>query len=358
MSDEQHECPWEGCNYSHERWRIVKVHHNNAHKESIAGESGSEHPWQNGELLVELYIHQGLSKGDLAERWDCSEMTIYRWLKRALSDTPYGHACPKCGEVFPTDRGMRQHYGQSHEGSIAGHPVECMHCGKVERLPESQVRRADRNFCSEDCRIDWLQEAGRTESECAYCGNSLSRPRWQVEVSERQFCNNTCHGAWAREYGPRGPKHHSYKPRDEVECVYCGVVNERRVSYPDVSNTFCDLDCYGSWISETGVRTGENSPTWAGGYANYGKGWNEAKKESVRERDDRKCQHCGRTEEEHIEKFGGRHVVHHIQKARSFDDPEKRNHEDNLITLCRGECHRIWEQMSPLRPDMATPAND
>ena len=101
------------------------------------------------------------------------------------------------------------------------------------------------------------------------------------------------------------------------------------------------------------VPSGEDSPHWSGGVFPYGPGWNEAKKEQVRERDDRTCQNpkCRRSEAEHIERFGRKHAVHHIQKARSFDDPEKRNHPDNLITLCISkECHLKWEKMSPLRP--------
>jgi hypothetical protein len=31
---------------------------------------------------------------------------------------------------------------------------------------------------------------------------------------------------------------------------------------------------------------------------------------------------------------------------------------ENLITLCRGECHRTWEQMAPLRPDTGARAAD
>ena len=99
---------------------------------------------------------------------------------------------------------------------------------------------------------------------------------------------------------------------------------------------------------------GEDNPLWKGGTFPYGSGWNDAKKEQVRERDGRECQCCGRAEEEHIELYGRKHSVHHIQKARDFDDPEQRNHPDNLITLCESkECHKRWEQMSPLRPQVA-----
>lgn len=98
---------------------------------------------------------------------------------------------------------------------------------------------------------------------------------------------------------------------------------------------------------------GVDHPNWNGGTFPYGPGWNDAKKEQIRERDGRECQSCGRSEEEHIELYDKKHTVHHIQKARNFDDPEQRNHPDNLITLCEtGECHHKWEMMAPLRPQV------
>lgn len=122
---------------------------------------------------------------------------------------------------------------------------------------------------------------------------------------------------------------------------------------------------FGSWTSalkEAGLdlriqkdwaRIGENHHAWNGGSVPYGPGWNEKKKELVRERDKHQCQQCGRSEEEHIRLYNTKHVVHHIQKARTFNDPEARNHPDNLVTVCKTkECHWRWEQMSPLRPQV------
>jgi hypothetical protein len=134
-----------------------------------------------------------------------------------------------------------------------------------------------------------------------------------------------------------------------VECKHC---NERFEAWEYTLDTdrFCSKDCFDDWQIESGHLSGENNPNYNGGPAKYGPGWNETKKEMVRERDGRKCQNCGLSEARHVEVFGERHTVHHIIKARVYDDPEKRNHPDNLITLCKGKCHRKWEAMSPLRP--------
>lgn len=118
---------------------------------------------------------------------------------------------------------------------------------------------------------------------------------------------------------------------------------------------------FGSWdaaVEAAGLEPyepygGPDHYLWNGGALDYGEGWTEPKREAVRERDGRVCQNpgCGRTQEEHLEMFGEKHTVHHIMKARTFDDPIERNDMSNLITLCRNPCHRYWEAMSPLRPD-------
>jgi len=70
----------------------------------------------------------------------------------------------------------------------------------------------------------------------------------------------------------------------------------------------------------------ENHPSWKGGisYLPYCKLFNKSLKEAVRNRDNRLCQLCNKTEEENKEK----QTVHHIHY-------DKENCEPDLITLCR-----------------------
>jgi len=56
------------------------------------------------------------------------------------------------------------------------------------------------------------------------------------------------------------------------------------------------------------------------------------------------------TEHEHKNKFGRRLEVHHIKKARLFDDYKERNKLSNLLTLCK-KCHVKWEHMG-VRPQV------
>lgn len=135
-----------------------------------------------------------------------------------------------------------------------------------------------------------------------------------------------------------------------VNCSFCGVEKSVPKSRLDaIDHHFCDKDCYAEWQKEN--VHGENHPHWEGGVVDYGPGWDEHKREQIRERDGRTCQHpgCGMTGSEHRDQFGERLHVHHIMKARQFDDPDKRNSGENLITLCRVH-HDEWERLSPLRP--------
>ena len=96
-----------------------------------------------------------------------------------------------------------------------------------------------------------------------------------------------------------------------------------------------------------GVLSGEDHPSYKGGPAPYGPGWNRRKRAEVRERDDYTCQdpRCSVTQAEHLDEYGEKLHVHHLRKARDVEDPEDRNGKANLITLCR-DCHYHWERIS------------
>jgi len=135
-----------------------------------------------------------------------------------------------------------------------------------------------------------------------------------------------------------------------LECEHCGDQYQIKQCAADGSR-FCSRECVHKWQADS--QSGPDNPRWKGGTFPYGEGWTAGNRRRVRIRDQARCQHCGRTEPEHIKEFGGKHVVHHIKPARKVNDPNKRNATDNLVTLCRGDCHRTWEQMAPLRPESA-----
>lgn len=89
----------------------------------------------------------------------------------------------------------------------------------------------------------------------------------------------------------------------------------------------------------------------------YGPNW-KAQRAKALERDSYVCQTpgCDWSQTAHREAFGKGLHVHHIQPLSSFEDRgddvdfERANRLENLVTVCV-QHHRLWERISPLRPD-------
>ncbi|WP_133412359.1 HNH endonuclease [Natrarchaeobaculum sulfurireducens] len=318
------------------------------------------------------------------------------------------HKCPTCGDEFGNERGVKVHHTKVHDESIAGVEVECAQCGEVKTVTPSRVERYDDHYCNNECRAKHQRK--RTSVECHFCGDEFEIAEWHLEQSERVFCpNKNCRGKWQSER-IQGSDHPNWRAdshtkvncsfcdaeltrrtdrvegrsehffcgricetewklenwatgednplydRVTLECGWCGSGVVRKRYYKDsVDHTFCrGTDCLQEWLAET--SSGENNPNWLGGSLPYGPGWNESKKEAVRERDGCQCVSCGLPQAEHYGQYGQKLDVHHITPARQIDDPEERNAIGNLASLCI-PCHRKWEKMAPLRP-VTNPVDD
>jgi 5-methylcytosine-specific restriction endonuclease McrA len=228
--------------------------------------------------------------------------------KRMSTDTPEGKdsddaACPVCGDTFASEHGMKIHRGHSH-----GPNTEvCDVCGDEFKCTPSAAKRADASLCSAECERKHRGFGEPVEFTCDWCGEEVTRQANQYEQYENNFCSDECKYEW-----------HSTQFRGEDASQYVD----------------------GAWTDKSDI---------------YGPGWNDNKKERVRKRDGRTCQHCGRSEQEHIAEFGFKHNIHHITPAREIKDPAERNAMENLITLCAQPCHDIWESLAPLRPQVQLP---
>jgi len=307
--------------------------------------------------------------------------------------------CPTCGRTdFKNEKGMLQHHTMVHGESLTVKELECANCGEKFSRQRTNIKNEDVVCCSNDCLFEWKSDNLSGENhpqwqglskDCEACGDSFHVSRSIID--KRRTCSYECRD-YLKSQELSGEDHHQYKERvglecgtcgsdfevypfqaefrqfcshecavdiegeDHwlydciiVECAWCGSELERHPYRLDRSdNQFCDQECLGKWNTENNV--GEAHPNFEGGRFPYGPGFSPGKKEKVRDRDGRRCVNCGRTEEEHIQKFGRKHSVHHIQKARSFEDPEARNDMSNLVTLCEATCHSKWEGI-PLRPE-------
>lgn len=301
----------------------------------------------------------------------------------AENQEPY--ECPSCTDLFDTEQGMKVHHSMVHGESIAGVDCECVVCGNIFTVPPSTAdgrqycsekcmsedydtqtvltcevcggeytvcasRKDDSRFCSRDCSSKMLgkERRDRVIVRCEICDTQLKRPRCEVEDREHHFCGHECYGEWVSE-NRSGENCPSWKGGDrKVVCAACGSeTTQTRNNYKKTERAFCDRGCFMEWHSENMV--GESHPRWKGGPAPYGAGWNEPKREAVRNRDGRECIDCGMTEADHVDKFGEKLHVHHVIPARAFDDPEERNAKNNLVTLCMPCHHGKWEGI-PLAP--------
>lgn len=84
------------------------------------------------------------------------------------------------------------------------------------------------------------------------------------------------------------------------------------------------------------VGRGKNNPNWRGGISKTGYSYkfNSILKEQVRKRDNYKCQLCGKSQEQELNKLNRKLAIHHIDYNK---DNCKGN---NLVTLCT-QCNSL-----------------
>lgn len=233
--------------------------------------------------------------------------------------------------------------------------TECYQCGKTITRKRVYVEGDACLFCSPECQHEWQSEelvgedaggwgGGPVTTDCEVCGEPTAVKQSIYEQRDHHMCSPECRHEWqiGRSVGENNPFWKGGK--ETTECFQCGGPVERWPSRIERQpNHFCSPECTSEWRSEN--YTGENHPNWEGGTFPYGAGWTKAKREKVRERQGRRCAGCGVRESDLPRKLS----VHHIQKARTFEDDEARNDDSNLVAVCLS-CHRAFEAMSPLRP--------
>lgn len=169
-------------------------------------------------------------------------------------------------------------------------------------------------FCSAKCRNLSPKESRRKriEIKCLNCDSSVEMPVSQIQG--RKFCSMECR-------------------KDFHNCITkCAFCNEEFKHHKNHKAKYCSPECYSKWLEIH--RTGENHPSWSGGYQNKPeqklrktskyKRW----RTSVFERDDYTCQIC--------KARGVALHAHHIVFVSV--DPTKIFDIDNGQTVCL-PCH-------------------
>ncbi len=156
---------------------------------------------------------------------------------------------------------------------------------------------------------------------CPECGTPFQAPpSWG-----KKFCSRKCSGAsLSRRYKGKKPS---------PQCL-AAVSRANRIKNRDpafIEKMKAGVRRY--WDTHPGPnagRFGEANYNWQGGisFEPYSADFNDHLKERIRKRDDYQCQLCGLSQEKHLQQYGRRLSIHHI-------DYDKQNSDSfNLITLC------------------------
>ncbi|MFB6269014.1 MAG: HNH endonuclease [Halobacterium sp.] len=245
--------------------------------------------------------------------------------------------CPTCDKSLATEQGMRQHHTKVHGDPLPNRT--CKDCGTEFYDPKAQ-----RTYC-EDCYSQAGEKNGnysdaKARAECERCGDTFE---YYPSDKDGVYCPDCVEAADGLLPGEPDAVEDV-----EVPCDYCGATLERHPSRVDSTSygEFCDLECYGEWLSENVV--GSSHHQWEGGTIPYGASWWRVRR-AAWERDDYECQRCGAGRAE----IGRRPDVHHVEPVRSFDDPAEAHRLDNVVCLCRS-CHRLVEDGDAVAPSVET----
>jgi len=164
--------------------------------------------------------------------------------------------------------------------------------------------------------------------KCKQCDKEFKIPLSRFNKYKNHFCSNECQGKY------ESTENNPLYLRIKIACKQCGKTFLKQPRFKKYKN-FCSKKCYQKY------NVGENSCGYIDGrsFKPYCDKFNNILKEKIRERDNYKCQLCGKTSDQENQKL----TVHHIHY-------DKENCNPDLITLCRScngkvNKHRdYWEE--------------
>ena len=176
----------------------------------------------------------------------------------------------------------------------------CRQCNGINR-------RKPKNYCC-DCKKEiYRQDAKRCKS-CARVHQYATRPETNPM------------------FGKVGKLHPRFNGGEEVRKRFCIDCHE------ELNHTACydnNKRCK-SCARKEEYKDPTNHPQWLNGlsYEPYSREFTESLKASIRDRDNHKCQHCGKSEAEELKELNKVLSIHHINYNK------KDCIDTNLITLC------------------------
>lgn len=221
-------------------------------------------------------------------------------------------------------------------GSVKKVFAICDECGTYRKLPY----QAYRDLCVSCSHADYQRfYEPKIVKVCEWCQEEYEIIRSHAKQS--RFCSRKCKDEW-RSKNVRGEDNWSWKPKIIKICNQCG--NEYEVT-PAITETsrFCSNKCHNKWKS-INLR-GEKNSGWKGGmsFGKYCRLFNQKFKETIRDRHNRRCFLCGKSEEDNNNKL----CVHHV----NYDKNCLCGSVCEFVPLCN-RCHsktnhnrRYWEDL-------------
>lgn len=323
-------CPLDGCEYVSESRVGVSIHHSKQHDEPFEMTSESRETFfcpnencgktfnsEHGKNIHYTKVHQNGQEGkvecptcdrnfDTEPGMKAHHTVIHgERLSEEIGDIECPHET--CSEMFDSEMGVKVHHVKAHNESIAQVEYVCDNCGREDSKIQSEYKRTENHFCSNECKMEFKQTSyrNRITVECENCGQPIEKRPSKVESSELHFCGRHCYG-------------NHRNTQTEFECDYCGTVSTRPKSQLENNESnYCCRECHTSAKVENAEyhnpRDDPRLDRW---------------REAVFERDGYTCQDCG--------ELGGNLHAHHIERWSKA--PDKRFEVSNGITLCH-TCH-------------------
>ena len=276
----------------------------------------------DSDKIVAMY-QSGVSSLKCAEAFSCDRGTIFYHLKkkgvkrRTISEATKGRVLSTEHRRKLSERRKGRKLSEEVRKRISeGHKGIKLSEEHRRKLSESQRGRKGREG---EENYNWKGGKSKKKKKkiCLSCGKEF-----ETTKNKQKFCSNACVGLFYK--GVRNPR---YKRIKKI-CPICSKEFEVKRSHAESGyGIYCSQKCFGEGIS------GEGSPNWKGGtsFEPYCSSFNKVLKEEIREKHNRLCFLCSKTEEENGQKL----AVHHINGDKMAGCNDKKL---LLVPLCR-ECH-------------------
>lgn len=143
------------------------------------------------------------------------------------------YPCPvdDCETVAKSERGLRRHATQSHNG-MGRITRDCEECGQTfhERASVEDTTK----YCSKECLFE-SRRAERIELDCEQCGDTFDVYPNRADVA--RYCSYEC------------SRLGKMKPRVAMACSWCSEEIER-IEREQFDDRFCDKECLIEWLLE------------------------------------------------------------------------------------------------------------